>query len=323
MPSARGRSREKNRLAGLVVQYAYDIKTDIQCREKQKNRDIMTTPNTYIDDDPYPPIHDIVMGSEALMLKYLDIYRNPNTRFRVTTWRGGRVVTPLAMAVESTVRALNFPKVLSVLVNNAGINPNEPYMMDDLKKGLRIRTNALTHFLVRWEKNKSPECRTEVLHTLLRYGADARAPALYEVTPLVEGREIFEKQSMLCAASGQSLMAFQMSRELDVFSPSNFITDLIQMGHARFLPLDPDGLFVKWAREAYFHFPKWGIHVVMDFQCPSETTHPSQRRPIAGGLLAPGEEASGQLRRLVQSLDSVRKMNILHLFVACSIGPGT
>ena len=37
------------------------------------------------------------------------IYRNRNTRFHVTTWRGGRVVTPLALAVESTVRALNFP----------------------------------------------------------------------------------------------------------------------------------------------------------------------------------------------------------------------
>ena len=58
------------------------------------------------------------------MLKYLDIYRDPNTRFRVTTWRGGRVVTPLAMAVESTVWALNFPK-LSVLVNNAGIHTVE------------------------------------------------------------------------------------------------------------------------------------------------------------------------------------------------------
>ena len=115
-------------------------------------------------------------------------------------------------------------------------------------------------------------------------------------------------------------MAFQMSRELDVFPPPNFITDLIQMGHARFLPSDPDGLFVKWAREAYFHFPKWGIHVVMDFLCPSETT--GKVTQIAGGLLAPGEEASGQLRRLVQSFDSERRMNILHLFVACGIGPG-
>ena len=197
------------------------------------------------------------------------------------------------MAVESTVLALNFPKVLSVLVNNAGINPNEPYVMDDLKKGLRTRTNALTHFLVQWEKYKSPKCSTEVLHTLLRYGADARAPALYEVTPLVEGREIFEEQRILCAASGQSLMAFQMSLPLGVPPPSNFITDLIQMGHERFLPSDPDGLFVKWALQA------WGVEDEIDFLCPSETTH--QRRPIVGGLLAPGEEASGQLRRLVQS----------------------
>ena len=53
---------------------------------------------------------------------------------------------------------------------------------------------------------------------------------------------------------------------------------------------------------------------VIYFLCPLETTH--KRRPIAGGLLAPGEEARGELRRLVQSFDSQTKMNILHLFVA-------
>ena len=52
---------------------------------------------------------------------------------------------------------------------------------------------------------------------------------------------------------------------------------------------------------------------VIYFLCPLETTH--KRRPIAGGLLAPGEEASGQLLRLVSSFDSARKMNILQLFV--------
>ena len=44
-----------------------------------------------------------------------------------------------------------------------------------------------------------------------------------------------------------------------------------------------------------------------------------QRMPnvtqIAGGLLVPGEKASGQLCRLVQSFDSASKMNIMHLFV--------
>ena len=48
---------------------------------------------------------------------------------------------------------------------------------------------------------------------------------------------------------------------------------------------------------------------MIDFLCPLETT--DKRRPIAGGLLAPGEKASGQLRRLVRSFDSASKMNIL------------
>ena len=122
---------------------------------------------------------------------------------------------------------------------------------------------------------------------------------------------------MLSAASWQSLMAFQMSMQLDMPPPCIFITDLIKLGHARFLPSDPDGLFVKWAREAYGHYPKRGIHVVMDFLCPLETT--GEGTQIAGGLLAPGEEARGELRRLVQSFDSQTKMNILHHFVAYGI----
>ena len=59
-----------------------------------------------------------------------------------------------------------------MLVNNASINPNELYVIDYLKTRLRIRTNALTHLLARWDRYKSSECRTKVLHTLLRYGAD-------------------------------------------------------------------------------------------------------------------------------------------------------
>ena len=131
-------------------------------------------------------------------------------------------------------------------MNCAGINSNEPYVIHDFRTGLRICTNALTHLLALWDKAKDDLCLTQVLHTLLSYGADARAPALYEVTPHVKGAVISVKQGMMSAGSGQSLMAFQMSMLLNVPPPPNFITDLIMMGHARFLPSDPDGLFVKW-----------------------------------------------------------------------------
>ena len=85
---------------------------------------------------------------------------------------------------------------------NAGINPNEPYVIDDFTGRLRIRTNALTHLLARWDKKREDLCRPRILYTLLRYGADARVPALYEVTPLVDGAAISIKQDMLSAASG-------------------------------------------------------------------------------------------------------------------------
>ena len=110
-------------------------------------------------------------------------------------------------------------------------------------------------------------------------------------------------------------MAFQMFMHLDVPSPSNLITMLIMMGHARFLPSDPDGLFVKWALQpCHWRNTEWDLEYVIDYLCHSEIMHKVTQ--IAGGLLAPGEEASGQLLRLVRSFDSASKMNILHLFVS-------
>ena len=135
---------------------------------------------------------------------------------------------------------------------------------------------------------------------------------MYEVIPLVEGGAISKKQGTLSAASGQSLIAFQMSMLLDVPPPENFISSLMMVGNARFLPSDPDGLFVKWALQLGGD-PEWDIEFVIDFLCPLETMH--KRRPIAGGLLAPEEEASGQLHRLISSIDSVSDIN-LHFFVA-------
>ena len=116
----------------------------------------------YIDEDPRPPIHVIMIEDADAMLEQLDIYHNPDTRFHVRTWSWECVLTPLALAVE--IASFNFAKVLSVLVtvNNAGIKPSEPYLIDDITEGLHIRTNALTHLLARWGRYKPRECRTQV-----------------------------------------------------------------------------------------------------------------------------------------------------------------
>ena len=71
----------------------------------------------------------------------------------------------------------------------------------------------------------------------------------------------------MSAASGQSLMAFQMSMLLDSPTPRNFITDLIMMGHAHFLPSDPDGLLVKWALKARCDTES-DVRDVINFLCP-------------------------------------------------------
>ena len=60
-------------------------------------------------------------------------------------------------------------------------------MIDDLKTKLCICTNVRTHLIAMWGESESEEFSTKILHTLLKCGTDARAPALYEVTPHVAG----------------------------------------------------------------------------------------------------------------------------------------
>ena len=111
---------------------------------------------TFIDYDPLPPIYAIVIKSEDAMLDYVEIYRDPNTRFHVRTWSWECVLTPLALAVA--IATLDFANILSVLVNNAGIDLIQPCVIDDLKSGLCIRTNALTHLHALWERDNFSEC---------------------------------------------------------------------------------------------------------------------------------------------------------------------
>ena len=260
--------------------------------------------------DERPTIRAIVREKVDVMLKYLHTYSDPTVRFDVTTWSGRCTLTPLALAIE--VPGYTFQTVLNVLVQNAHIDPNASYVIDDLHQGVRIHTNALTHLLARWDPKKTEICRETVLASLIAAGADARMPALYEVTPLWGGGKIPPYELMLSSASGQSLMAFQMSQKLKVPTGFRFILDLIE-NHAQFTPADPPGLFVRCVLNNH-NDTKWYLEKVMDFLCPPAAT--LEFNQIAGGLLAPGEQAHGDLLRIVQGFDPQTGMNILHLFVS-------
>ena len=99
------------------------------------------------------------------------------THFHVRTWSWECLLTPLALAEEIAALALDLATVLFVLMKNAGMNPNEPYVIDDFTERLRMCTNALTHLLAQWDKEMFDFYHCRILHTLLKYGADARAPA--------------------------------------------------------------------------------------------------------------------------------------------------
>jgi hypothetical protein len=277
--------------------------------------------------DPNPAVHAIVHQETGAMLRdHLVEYRNPNTRFAVTTWRGECTLPPLALAVE--VPGYRFQNVLEVLVENAGLDPSAPYEIEDHALGARIRTNPLTHMLARWERYKSDSCRDGVLSALLYRGADATAPALYEVTPLTSGsgaaaqsrpsqhdRDWARERALdTKARPGLSLMAFQMVQRMPVKTPFYFILDLVQNGHARFLPEDPAGLLATAVRtrdpDSRLHW----LDCIMDQFCP--TVEEQAFREIAMGWLSQGEVATGELRRIVGGKDPQSGMNLLHMYVA-------
>ena len=236
----------------------------------------------------------------------VNVYRNPNTRFDVETWNGPCTLPPLALAVEAS--GLKFENVLRVLVEGAGIDPSDPYEIEDHAQGVRIRTNALTHMLARWDFWKPLPCRHRVLSALLAHGADATVPALYEVTPIGPPaawvrpgakQQPPPRTHQLAAVAQQrlSLIAFVLVQEMPVNVPFDIIITLIQLGHAHFIGEDPTGLFVKSVRMRGENATHW-LEQIMQFLCP------------AGGA------AHGELRRIVQGMDPDSGMNILHLYVA-------
>ena len=181
--------------------------------------------------DPNPAARAIVRQDIELMRMNINAYHAP-TQFTVESWAGSCTLPALALAIE--VPGHHFPAVFRMLVEEAGIDPNTPYEIEDHAQGAPICTNTLTHLLARWDPSKSDSCRDTVLVVLLLNGVDASAPALFE-TP-----------SALAAASGQSLIAFALWQELPCPVPINFVKDLIWRGHARFRNSDPAGLFVTF-----------------------------------------------------------------------------
>ena len=274
--------------------------------------------------DPSPAVRAIALEDIDEMRKMLHVYSDPTTRFKVTTWNGYCTLPPLGLALEEPGR-----NVLHVLVQEAGLNPSAPYEIQDYTQGVCIRTNALTHMLARWNYWKSEEIRYHTLWALLEVGADASAPALYEVShmaPPDAGASTGAKRQppphthelAAVARQGLGLMAFQMVQRLPLNPQFYFIDYLIEKGSAQFRPEDPTGLFVKsvLTREENHRIgeesPTQLLENLMIFLCPDGLLV----KKIAGGLVAPGATAHGELRRIVQGMDPDSGMNILHLYVA-------
>ena len=235
------------------------------------------------------------------MLQCLGVYRDPSTAFEVQTWSGRCTLTPLGLAIE--LSGYDMQHVLKALVVDAGLDPNAAYEIVDHELQIRILTNPLTHLLARWSPWRAMGIRHHVLNQLIDVGADAAAPALFEVTPLHPGGEIPQR-----ALSGQSLMALQLAEQL----PISHIIDVIESCNAGFRPMDPAGLFVR-----NVPVDRSGLQFLwctMNFLCPTMEERLQENR-IAGGMLQPGEAAHGELRRVVQGFDLESGMNILHMYV--------
>jgi hypothetical protein len=252
----------------------------------------------------------IIRGDHEQMLRHLTLYRDPSTRFTVTTPHGRCTLTPLGLAME--MPSGRFRAVLDALARVGGTDPNAPYEIVDHTRGIVIRTNALTHILARWFRENDPFLRQELLYSLIWGRAHAAAPALFEASPLHAGDEVPEYEARLSAASGQSLMAFQMAQRLSVPPIVSVSFELIRFGGARFLPGDPGALFATFAARSE-DIPGT-VRQMMLFLCPQKKSERAEI--IAGGLLRRGQAAQGDLRRVVRGLDPDSGMSLLHMYVA-------
>jgi hypothetical protein len=257
---------------------------------------------------------------------------------------GGRFASKaLGLAVETAGEYFKY--VLQILVSpeeveegGAGVDVNAPYEIEDRRLGVRIRTNALTHVLARWKRSRHELHREQALWHLLDAGADANAPALYEVTNLgVVDVVHFDGDDRANLARldtrqrpPQSLMAFQLTRAVRSFLPFRFIVELIEKGGADFQPSDPAGLFVTAVMDVVdtYDGDRLDIHKrmrdVMDLLCPTAFIQEPCRLLRMSAAPAPAGDyeygryilpATGELRRIVGGIDPPSGMTLLHVYV--------
>jgi hypothetical protein len=257
-----------------------------------------------IYDDPDPAVRALVLQNIHAMTtrdELVKVYQDPTTRFDVVTWSGRCRLPPLALAIE--VPGYHFQRVLDALMECRELDLRAPYVIEDLASGTRIRTNALTHLLARWDPSKTEGCRHTVLLALLSAGADTTA--LYEVTP-------FEASHGL-ETGGWSLMAFMLGQRLPVPAPFYFVEDLIKEGHSRFRAEDPPGLFARAVLQQDNRNETVGwLRDIMETLAP--TLHEQGLRRIAFGTLRPEEVARGELRRIVRGTDAPSGLTLLHVY---------
>ncbi len=111
-----------------------------------------------------------------------------------------------------------------------------------------------------------------------------------------------------------SLMGFLMTQYLVVPRTFAYISLLIMVGGARFLPRDPAGLFAKFIVEGDGMMPAlFCVDTIMDRLCPLD--NPAE---FAWNILARGETAQGDFRRIVQGADLRFGWNILHMYTMFS-----
>ena len=224
--------------------------------------------------------------------------------FTLRTWKGRCTLPPLGLAIERAGNQIY--RVLDVLIHDAGIDPSAPYDIEDHDAGVRIRTNALTHVLVRWNHDKSENEWHNALIALLRGGADAQASALFEMTERLTGAPVAmdaDGRPSIPEASHLSLLALQMAFDLDVRPPFYFVRHLLEFG-ARFKASDPPGLFVT------------------AISCMSvyNMSH-SRRAEVLLGFLEEGRmQAMSHERGIDLAVQSIEPhptgMNVLHWYVA-------
>lgn len=255
---------------------------------------------------------DIIKGANGLRLlsPYLP-HLSLKNRLATTTPKYAECILPaLALALECPNEYFT-PDLIKHLVQVAGVNLNDPYIIDLSAVQLRIETNALSQFLA-WSIifREVPRMAISILQTLIAFGADPNASLHFKVVKNfrwhpddADAIPHHEYKQIEDASGKMSLLEYIMHKPQHQV-PFDCVACLLKSG-AYFRSSDPGGPFVD-ALCCMFNVYSRNLDRIEKVMKLLEDPDIQSNRHRLG------------LMHAVQSYDSKLSIGLVHMYLLCA-----